>query len=323
MTRRPSSVAAQGLAVVAVLLVLTVSGCTGVGSGDRTFDIHSPGDLVLSPDGGLVYVVDQADGVVRALDTTSGRERLPVDAPFTDSLAIDHRGARLFAFSRSAGAVTEIDLRSMAVSARISADDPVAVAVAPDDSRAYVASGRGGSLTVVDLVSGRAVARPVGASPSDVVAAGAHVYVALSAGRTIAVLTPDGVVAGQVRLPPSAVTRGNPIKVGVTPDESTLLALDAVRRELYVIDPRSSRLLATLGAAEGASQLRMSADGARAYVVGTTATDIAEIDVRGRVRVTTVPLGCGPGGIAETPDGRALVATCPGRDAVLVRARPG
>jgi len=119
----------------------------------------------------------------------------------------------------------------------------------------------------------------------------------------------------------SAVTRGNPIRIAVTPDGSTLLALDPVRSELYVVDPRSSELLSTLGAAEGSSELRMSADGARAYVVGTTATDIAEIDVRTRARTTTVSLGCTPGGIAETPDGRALVATCPGLDTVVLRAR--
>ncbi|MFB9742819.1 YncE family protein [Pseudonocardia sulfidoxydans] len=318
MTRRPSSTAVRWLAVA---VVLVAAACTGSPAGDRTFDVHSPGDLALSPDGGVAYVIDQADGVVRAVDTSSGRERVPVDAPFTDSLTADHRGARLYAFSRSAGAVTVIDPRSMAVVARISADDTVAVAVAPDDSRAYVASGRGGSVTVVDLASGAAVVRPVGVSPSDVVAAGAHVYVALTADRAIAVLTRDGVVAGEVRLPASAVTIGNPIKLGVSPDESTLLALDPVRSELYVIDPRSSELLATLGAAEGASELRMSADGSRAYVVGTTATEIAEIDVRRRVQVTTVALDCGPGGIAEMPDGHALVATCPEQDTVAIMNR--
>lgn len=126
---------------------------------------------------------------------------------------------------------------------------------------------------------------------------------------------------GEVRLPASAVTRGNPIRIVVTPDGSTLLALDPVRSELYVVDPRSSELLATLSAAEGSSELRMSADGARAYVVGTTTTDIAEIDVQGRARATTVSLGCTPGGIAETPDGRALVATCPGQDMIAIRNR--
>ncbi|RTL64918.1 MAG: YncE family protein [Pseudonocardiaceae bacterium] len=319
MTRRPSSTCVVWLAVV--LAVLSAAACTGAPSGDRSFDVHSPGDLALSPDGGTAYVVDQADGVVRAVDTGNGRERLPVDAPFTDSLTADHAGTRLFAFSRSAGAVTEIDLRSMTVVARISADDPVAVAIAPDDSRAYVASGRGGSLTVLNLASGAAVVRPVGVSPSDVVAAGGHVYVALAANRTVAVLTPDGVAVGEVRLPASAVTRGNPIRIAVTPDGSTLLALDPVRSELYVVDPRSSELLATLSAAEGSSELRMSADGARAYVVGTTTTDIAEIDVQGRARATTVSLGCTPGGIAETPDGRALVATCPGQDMIAIRNR--
>ncbi|ODU02072.1 MAG: hypothetical protein ABS81_18825 [Pseudonocardia sp. SCN 72-86] len=306
---------------LAIAVLMCAAACTGEPTGDRSFDVHSPGALALSPDGTTAYVVDQADGVVRAVDTASGRERLPVDAPFTDSLTVDHAGARLFAFSRSAGAITEIDARSMAVTARISVDDPVAVAVAPDDSRAYVAGGRAGSVTVVDLASGAAVVRPVGASPSDVVAAGGHVYVALAASRTVAVLSPDGVATGEVRLPTSAVTRGNPIRIAVTPDESALLALDPVRSELYVIDPRSSELLATLGAAEGASELRMSADGARAYVVGTTATDIAEIDVRARVQMTTLPLGCAPGGIAETPDARALVATCPGQDAVMIRTR--
>ncbi|GAY09368.1 YncE family protein [Pseudonocardia sp. N23] len=283
--------------------------------------VHAPGDLALSPDGRTAYVVDRTDGVVRALDTADGRERLPADAPFTDALTADHGGTRLFAFSRSAGAVTEIDPRSMAVVTRISADDPVAVAVAPDDSRAYVASGRGGSLTIIELASGSAVVRPVGALPSDVVAAGGHVYVALAADRRIAVLSPDGVETGEVRLPTSAVTRDNPVRLGVTPDESTLLALDPVRSELYVIDPRSSQLLSTLGAAAGESTLRMSADGARAYVVATTAGEIAVIDVRRRVQVATVPLGCGPGGIAEASDGRALVATCPAQDTVVVTAR--
>ncbi|MFC7656956.1 YncE family protein [Pseudonocardia benzenivorans] len=187
-----------------------------------------------------------------------------------------------------------IDPVQMTVAERISAQDPVAVAVAPDDTRAYVASSRGGTVTVVDMASGAAVDRPVGALPSDVVAAGRHVYVALAASRTIAVLTPDGVVTGTVRLPTSAVTEEDPVRLGVTPDETTLLTLDPVRGELYLVDPSTSTLLATLGAAAGASMLRMSADGRRAYVVATTTHEVAEIDVAARAQVATVPVGCTP-----------------------------
>ncbi|MFD1234006.1 YncE family protein [Pseudonocardia benzenivorans] len=307
--------------VVVLVAVLVAVACTGRPDGGHTLSVHAPGALVLSPDGATAYVTDQTDGLVRAVETATGREHLPVDAPFTDSLTIDHHGGRLFAFSRAAGAVAVIDPVQMTVAERISAQDPVAVAVAPDDTRAYVASSRGGTVTVVDMASGAAVDRPVGALPSDVVAAGRHVYVALAASRTIAVLTPDGVVTGTVRLPTSAVTEEDPVRLGVTPDETTLLTLDPVRGELYLVDPSTSTLLATLGAAAGASMLRMSADGRRAYVVATTTHEVAEIDVAARAQVATVPVGCTPGAIAEAPDGSALLATCTDQDEVSVVPR--
>jgi DNA-binding beta-propeller fold protein YncE len=274
------------------------------------------GDIAAGP--GVIVVTNFGDNSVSVLSADNPAEHLTVDAtvalggePF--AVAVAGRHAYVCTTSEACDFVSAIDTASRSVVATYPLALRVAgLAVDRDGNRVFV--GTTGpdvaDLAIIDTTTDRisaveissdagAVADAVRVSPD-----GRLVYVAVSdahRGDLVAVDADQGRVTARVR-------GGSPIRdIAVSPDGGAVYVLthDPRRGEaLDVLDVRDTATCQIVGrvALDGAhTQLALSADGARAYVVGPD--DVAVVCTSTNQIVDTINVGAPPSCVAAGPDG--------------------
>ncbi|MBI3925891.1 MAG: carboxypeptidase regulatory-like domain-containing protein [Armatimonadetes bacterium] len=115
-----------------------------------------PTDLILSPDGSRVFVVNSGSGSISVFGRGLVPERvLPVGAQ-PQKLALSPDGQRLFVTNRSSDSVTVIDVPSLTVWTTVEVgDEPIDVAFSGDGSRAFVTCKGDGTVYFLDGSSGQ------------------------------------------------------------------------------------------------------------------------------------------------------------------------
>lgn len=188
-----------------------------------------PSDLVVMPDGRIIYVTNTALNTVSALDATSFQtlETIPVGKKPV-ALAVDSGGTRVFVANQASHTVSVIDTGRNQVTRTISVEfQPVWVAVDPTGAEAYVAHLRSPRVSVISLttlqVTRTANVGIAAAVVSDVVRG--RVFAALVRRNRLSLY--------DVNLDAEL----NSVPVGVDPYR---LALDADRGKIYVVNRGSN-----------------------------------------------------------------------------------
>jgi YVTN family beta-propeller protein len=279
-------------------------------------------DLSVSPRGGYIYATNQVDNSVSVLDP----ETLAVvanvaglDEPFLVKAA----GTRAYVSTVSAAydAVTVIDAKA----GTIVATHPLAssvrdLALSRDGRRIYVArSGADGAdVAVIDTVTGSVTTLDLGTrrvATAEAIAIsrdGTRVYVATAdhlGGELVAIDTRDHRIAGSCAF--AAPVRG----IAVSPDGATVFVAGydtEIGAHVDIVDARSCNVTGTVPVGGSVTQLLLSAEGDRAYVVN--GEEIAVLCTATHEIIDTVTVGAEPACIAESRDGkRVFVADYDGR----------
>ena len=290
--------------------------------------------IAVSPDGTQLIVTHYGDDSVSLIDTLCGEVALTVvgiDEPF--AVAVSDRGGRAY-FSTVSAAYDSILAFDMDDN-RVIAAHPVAhsvtdLAVSPDGMRVYASrtAANGADVAILDTQTGTEDAIGIAAVAGTTAACvrvspdGRRLYVAANgpfAAELVMIDTHTNRVASTVEI-------GSPIRdIALSADGATAYVascgpeFDAV---LDVIDARTDTVANTYKIGEIAgrvTQLALSRDGRRAYLVGGSSVTVWSTSTHDVIG--SIVTGAEPSCVTESPDGnRVYVADYAGAITVLTIA---
>jgi serine/threonine-protein kinase len=201
-----------------------------------TIPIDKAAGVIVSADGGRVYVTRNANpGAVAVIDTSSNEviATVPVGVK-ADGLAITPDNRQLYVTNQGSNTVSVIDSASAVVTSTITVGaNPAGVAISPDGRRVYVANRNGGTVSVIDTATNSIPATvSVGKSPIAVAVSpdGHHAYVTNLGSHTVSVLdTASNTVTNTIPV------GGQPFGVAVTPDGHHLYIANRKSNSLAIL----------------------------------------------------------------------------------------
>jgi YVTN family beta-propeller protein len=304
-------VTSSGLAEVTPILTAANKALPGVDAGGAPGGNSLPA-VIFSPDGSTAYVLTDPvfgkPGTVTPIMTAANKALKPIkvgrDPRF---FAITPDGKTIYVSISRSGTVTPIDTATGKVLAPIKVGGPPgSIAITPDGRTAYVATGTD-TVTPIRTATGKALAPiKVGQDPGEIVMTpnGATAYV-LCDGEITPIRTSTNTALAPIKVPA--------IKMGITPDGSTLYALDVGYPQrpdglVFPIRTATGTVLApiSLGKVPFTDTLSIgfTPDSRTAYVVITAKDVVVPIRTASNTALAPIKVGSTPVGIAITPDGR-------------------
>lgn len=282
-----------------------------------------PVDLVLSPDGGTLYVKDNRGLVIIEVATWTLRQELKFSAGAgsTHGIVVTRDGSRVFV-TTSQNTLWEAkreDAGKLAWGRKITLPGPAGtgnshpggLALSPDEKWAYVCLSRNNSLGIVDLASGQLTKElPVGIAPFDVAL--------MADGKTAFVSNWGG------RHPKAGEKTAKSSGTDTLVDDRTVAASGTVS----VVDLEQGKEAAQISTGLHPSDLELSADQRTLYVANANSDTVSVIDTT-NLRVVesvlvrpdpTLPFGSAPNALALAKDGKTLFVANGGNNAVAVVA---
>jgi DNA-binding beta-propeller fold protein YncE len=273
--------------------------------------------MAVSSDGAVLMVTHFGDDSVSLIDTANGATALTV-VDVEEAFAVAMCGSR--AYVSSVGAEQDKILAFDTDSDEIVGEYPLEfnvtdLAVSPNGRRLYAARTDvdGADVAILDTKTGNQdsvrIATSAGTTAGCVRVSpeGRRLYVAANAASTATLVVIDAVHKRVV----SIVEIGSPIRdIALSPDGATVYVGSSgpdFGTLLDIVDTRTSTITATHKVGDTAgilSQLTVSRDGERAYLVGdqsVTVLSTATQDVVGRISIDGQP-SC----VIESPDGKRL-----------------
>jgi YVTN family beta-propeller protein len=215
--------------------------------------VTDPEQIVLSPDGALLYLASQDGSEVLAMRTATGAIawRHPVQFE-PEGVGLSPDGKVLYVTQESANSLAVLEAGTARALATIGVGmRPRGVAFAADGSRAYISGESDASLAVIDARAHKLVrmvqvpgdgARPMGIALSR---DGARIYVATGRGGTI---VPFGARSLEPLAPVVVGTR--PWGVAIGPDDRYVYSANGQSNDVSVLDTRTLAVIAHIKAGE-------------------------------------------------------------------------
>jgi YVTN family beta-propeller protein len=174
------------------------------------------------------------------------------------------------------------------------------VSVRADGRVGYTSNIGGGSTTEVDFSTGGTRTLAVTRQPEAVAVRpdGREVWLGSNVEGTISIVD-----VGAWRVAATITVGERPYRVGISPDGALAVASLTASGRVRLYDVATRRVLATLdipGANPQPVGIAFSRDSGRAYVACQGIGAVAEIDLRGRSVLRTIPVGPGPDAVAVT-----------------------
>jgi YVTN family beta-propeller protein len=268
---------------------------TSTGSVVATIPVAAgPHGMVLSPDGGTVYVTGDGSSLLDIIDTASDRVTKTVEVgKKPNGIALTPDGRLLLVTVYGEDRIAIVDTATQDVVGTIPVPKAHTVSVQPDGKLAYVTSQEPDhfGLAVIDL-SSRNVVRtvPLEKTPRDgeFGAEGKRFY-----------FTEAGVAAVQVLDPASGKIVAE-ISTGVSPHfvdlfDGTKLGLVVVQGpgQLLLFDPETNKEFRSIAVGKQPHWAALSGDRKTAYVTNEGSNDVSVVDLQNG-KVTTIAVGQGP-----------------------------
>ena len=281
-----------------------------------------PFDAVVSPNSGTVYVADNANNNVFAINATTGAiTTIALAGIQPKSIAMSPNGSFVYAADYVDGIVDVIDTATDTLAPGHitlgTSSNPVAIAVSADGSRVYVAEQNGDLLEAYSTTAPYPYvgAAAVGAAPNGVAISpdGKTAYVAGGGGlqgyvdvinttafNTTTNVTPTTVIP----VPPAVAPFGGPAAIAVSPNGATMYVANNTASTLVAI-PTATNVPGTPATAPGSPDgVRVSPDGAVVYVSESStikaflASDLTSVGTRNDPGL--------PEAVAVAPDGNRV-----------------
>ncbi|WP_345761157.1 cell wall-binding repeat-containing protein [Diaminobutyricibacter sp. McL0608] len=318
------------LFVVALALVgLAVSApasATDSYRADRFHVWNNPRGVAFTPDGSTAVIVNDDPlykyGTLTKYDAATHvwKWRVDLDGVGANGVAISPDGTQAYATYQSgpfnSGGLTVVDLVNYKKLDTITGTDPLwNVAFTPDGSKVYATEPQlgtpNGSVVVVDPATRTVLTYiTVCRAPSDLV-------FSPDSSRAYVLCTGNGTGTGAISVidvATSAVTATIPLGISpkgiaITPDGSALFATNfgdgTLSGSVSVVSTATNTVTSTIShVGVGPAAIRISPDGAQAWVLNTNGANVAVIDVATETVVERFPLSVGGmANIAFTPDG--------------------
>jgi len=262
----------------------------------------SPGPIIASPDGSLVYAANSGPGVA-VIDTATNTVvgNIPVGPR---SMAITPDGTRIYSLDGS-----EVDIIDTATNTVVGPpitvpNGPIALAMAPDGAHVYVAQVFGATLSAIDTATNSLVGTPLFLQALCLSLAvtpdGKQVYAGCEASIVIVDVASNSVVAqiNQPEVPGGGETMN--FGIAITPDGTKAYAVDVITNTVEVINTATRTMEGPLIAVTGEPEsLAITPDSKRVYVPGGFFVGAATvIDTATNTVVNpSVPVGPDPSGI--------------------------
>lgn len=251
-----------------------------------------PHEVRVAPDGRSAYVV--AGRTITAIDIPKRAVRATFDLGefAAHDVRVSRDGKRLWAACAPQQTVVELDADKGIVLNRYSTNRDGAwfVEVTPDESKLYTPNLEGTSVSAITRAGANVQVLPLDfrASGIDITPDGKHVLVS---GRALTVIdtATDAVVRTIATTPPDTG------RIRITPDGERVVV--AMEKSLAIFDLAAGRLLREIPLPAAPKVLALSGDGRRAYLTNPEAHSASIVEL-GSGRVTTVPTGRRPDGIA-------------------------
>ena len=300
---RPDSTAQAGTVSVLDLEAQSVLAELEVGMGVES--------IVVSGDGGSVFVSNRFDHDVDVIDTASLSLAPPIATALQPAgLTLSPDGALLYLAHSLYGRITTIDVATRSVVNDLPlAGSAWSSAVSSDGARLFVAKNQGNhGLDVVELATGEIL--PVGVTGKPTLVAltpddGEALVVSPATDRLS--FASVAAVDQTVRVPSPGE---QPTRAAFSPDGTWLFFADEEAKELVFVDTAAAEIAASIKLYAKASALAVAPDGLTLFVALPDKGSIAVFDVATQSLETSIPLeGGSPGRLLMHPDGATLYVT--------------
>ena len=270
-----------------------------------------PHGMVMTNDGGRVFVSSDGATVVSVIDTATDRIVDTIDVGGTPhGLTLTPDGQTVLVAVFDPGRVAFIDTKTDKITGTVVVAKPHNIAVSPDGRSAYVASQQPGAAALVLVDVGRRSV--IGTTPLD------------AAPRALS-FRPDGrellyTVAGvnEVQgLDPATDRVVAHVAVGASPhhpafssDGNIGLVVSQTTGELAILRATDNAVIATVAVGKLPHWIATSSDNTTAFVTDEGSNDVSVVDLRTDRVTATISIGNGPRKIVVQPG--TIVAPTPG-----------
>jgi len=315
---------------VAPFVAVTAFGSWQTATGDRcTFSTtgSEPRDIVLSPDGTLLYIAcaNDGDGFVSVILAEDYSEICSIPVGFDPiELAITPDGQYVYATNTVTGySISKISTASCSVIMDIGGGtDPSGIAITPDGSIVCVVAHWTGSMQLISTATDQVVATipGLGNGAYDVAITpdGAFAYVSLR--YTGPNPGPEQVM--KIDLLTNSVVATIPIGgegLAITPDGSEVWVAGYVTSEyVHVISTAMDVVVDSVFLGRSSDRVEISHSGIFGYVSQILDSSLAVISVPEKRVLASVPVGQGPRGMSISPDGTLIYIANADGDCVSV-----
>ena len=263
----------------------------------RTIKVpDGPEAVIVSPDGGRVYVSSEDATQVSVIDTATDAvvNTLALGA-FPEGMALSRDGRTLVAAVFGIDKVDLIDTATMTVTARFDVAKAHGVALAPDGATAYVGAQDApdhNAIVVLD-VPGRKVAAqvPLKQSPRGLTVSpdGKSLYFTTANSASVEVMdTATNAVAAEIPVGPI------PHQIAFTPDRTRALTAVQGAGRVAIIDVATRRVIKNVAVGKYPHWVGLTSDGALAYVTNEGDNTISVVDLASQSVVATLKVGSEP-----------------------------
>ncbi|HEV2439974.1 MAG TPA: cupredoxin domain-containing protein [bacterium] len=272
-----------------------------------------PEAVIVSPDGGRVYVSSEDATQVSVIDTATDTVIKTLDlGAFPEGMALSRDGRTLLAAVFGIDKVDLIDTTTMTVTAQFSVAKAHGVALAPDGNTAYVGAQDvpdHNAIVVLDVAARQVTAQvPLSKTPRGLSVSpdGKSLYFTLADSAGVEVMdTATNAVAAEIPVGPI------PHQIAFTPDRTQALVAVQGTGQLAIIDVASRRVVKDVAVGRYPHWVGLTSDGTLAYVTNEGDNTISVVDLASQHVVATLKVGSEPRKVSLQRGAGAMTSYAP------------